>query len=271
MVTINGTLKDIQTLKVIPNGIMQEIYYESDGNILTPFGPIYNINNGTWTLTVDVLSSDRYFQFSAPGYNIYYANLTSLYNDSNVQLLTSSHSAILPIAAIGLFLLAAKKKKHVAGIGKMETKDVMPYILIGGVLVAAGLLKKFFTSLGILDSADTTALNNADTNPQSFWNPNYWKQFSSFPNGAITTEQAVNYLLQITDAFGFFSDNVAAVDAVFHQLTSKAQVSYMSYVSAQNGGSDLLTYLRGSSWPNDRLSDSEVQAINSFLNNLPTN
>jgi hypothetical protein len=153
----------------------------------------------------------------------------------------------------------------------LETQDLMPYLLIGGVLVLTGAIKSILTGLGVLTSAATTAVKNNINNPNSFWQPSFWKQYTSFPNGSLTATQAMQYLVAIDNAFGPISDDVAAVNAVFHQLTSQSEVSYMADIAYQASGRDLLTYLRGTSWPNDRLSDSEINDIDIYLQKLPTN
>jgi hypothetical protein len=266
---ITGTIKDAQTGNAINDAKVQEVYYEADNNLLTPIGNIFSAPGGNYSLTVDNLSSDQYFQFTAPGYNLYYANDISLASNPNVLLLkepVKTGEILFPLALLALIM--TKKK---ATMGKLQTKDVYPYLLIGGVLVVTGALKKMLTSLGILTSADTTALDTANTNPESFWNPDFWRQFTSFPNGSLTQAEAVQMLSEIDASFGVISDNVAQVTGVFKKLTSQAEVSYLSYMATKISNTDLLTYLRGGTWPNDRLSDSEVQSINLFLSKLPTN
>jgi hypothetical protein len=123
---------------------------------------------------------------------------------------------------------------------------------------------------GIIDSQATTDLNNQSTNPQSFWNPTYYKNFSSY-SYAIDTTTAQQYVQQILDSFGAFNDNEEQAIAVFHQLKTKANVSFLAEIFYRMTGQDLLTYLRGGIWPQDRLSDSDVNAINQFLSKLPNN
>lgn len=266
---ISGTIKDAQTGNAINNAKVQEIYFQSDSNTLTPIGTIFSAPGGNYSLNIDSIDSEQYFQFTAPGYNLFYANDLSLASNPNILLLKEPLSSSALILPIGLLVLLFTKKK--AAMGKLQTKDVYPYLLIGGVLVVTGALKKILTSMGILTSADTTALDTATTNPGSFWNPNFWRQFTSFPNGSLTQAQAVQMLSEIDSAFGVLSDNVAQVTGVFKQLTSQAEVSYLSYMATQISNTDLLTYLRGGTWPNDRLSDSETETINQFLSKLPTN
>jgi hypothetical protein len=76
---------------------------------------------------------------------------------------------------------------------------------------------------------------------------------------------------QILDSFGAFNDNEEQAIAVFHQLKTKANVSFLAEIFYRMTGQDLLTYLRGGIWPQDRLSDSDVNAINQFLSKLPNN
>lgn len=249
-------------------------YYKSDinGNILSALIPV---TTGQFAFYFDENDNDIYWRWGAPGFtdwkNQPYGNGGYLVN--NNPFLVTMHTpdvqnTLVPFSLLGLLLLLATKKKK--AVGKLETKDVYPYLIIGGVLVATGMINKILQSLGIIDSADTVALDNASKDPGSFWNVNYWRQFSVF-NHSLTIEQASEKVTQLQNAFGYFSDDVAAVNAVFHSLQTKAEASYLAYIFLQGSGKDLLTWLRGSTYPNDRLSDNEVNSINAYLSSLPTN
>lgn len=86
----------------------------------------------------------------------------------------------------------------------------------------------------------------------------------------MSEQQAITNLLQIESAFGIISDDVSTVMGVFKGLQTQSELSYMADIWQQKNGSDFLTWLRGTTWPNDRLSDSEINDITTFVSKLPT-
>lgn len=144
------------------------------------------------------------------------------------------------------------------------------YILIGAgavALVYFGVLNPLLKFLGVKDSQDTVSLDNESVNPVSYWSPLLWKQT---PGAIILTTAAVEKMVtDIYNAFGLFNDCEECVTAVFKQLKFKTQVSYLSDYFYKKYGQDLLSYIRGGLYPQDRLSDKDVQLINEFLQKLP--
>jgi hypothetical protein len=270
--TLTGNIIDVQTQRPILNASVQEVTLDKSTNKLTAVGPVNPIIGASYSIEVSSLSSDQYFQFTAPGYNLYYANDLSLASSPIVHLLKNAMSKenLLLLGGGALALLALSQNKKGA-VGKLTVDDVKPYLLIGGILVVTGTLKKILTSLGVFTSAATSAVNSQINNPDSYWQPSFWKKYTNFPNGTLTSAKAVQILAAIDNAFGPVSDDVAAVNAQFHQLTSQAEVSYLADIAMQASGRDLLTYLRGTGWPNDRLSDSEINSIDNYISQLPTN
>ena len=167
--------------------------------------------------------------------------------------------------AAALLILRKKKIKKVSGI------DAKQVLLIGGGVVGISILSKILTGLGIWKSADSRELDNASTNPNSFWSPNFWhnKPADVSWTYALSAAEAKQYASQIYDAFGFFNDCEECAIGVFKLLRTKANVSYIAEAFQLMYGQDLLTFLRGGSWPQDRLSDSDVATINSYVKNLP--
>lgn len=236
-----------------------------------PIGLQQNFINGY--AQINATSPDDLFLFSAPGFASFVASANELQNDNVIELEPGSNnsngSVVLVAGVVGILLFKnGKSKKKI--VAKIELNKVEPVLLIGGGLIAFVALKKVLTMFGLVDSQATQDLNNQTTNPASFWNPSYYKNFSSY-SYAIDFATAQQYVNQITDAFGIFNDNEEQAIAVFHQLKTKANVSYLADVFYRLTGQDLLTYLRGGSWPQDRLSDENVNEINQFLSKLPNN
>lgn len=155
-------------------------------------------------------------------------------------------------------------------MAKITNKDITTVALIGAVIIGFDLLKKTFEGLGIWTSQESKQLDTQASNPGSYWNPNYYTQFSSY-SYAITTAQAKQMAATIYNSFGMFNDCEECVKSVFYGLKTKANVSFLSKVFADQYGQDLLSFLRGGIWPQDRLSDSDVAEIDSFVSKLPRN
>lgn len=143
-------------------------------------------------------------------------------------------------------------------------------IVIGAAGVAVlyfGLLNPLLKWLGIKDDANTKQLDATANIPGSPWDPNKYK----ITSGAVilTRSAGERYAREIYDAFGAFNDCEECAIAVFKQLKYQTQVSYLSQVFYDLYNQDLFTFLRGGIWPQDRLSDSELAALDSYVKNLP--
>lgn len=194
---------------------------------------------------------------------------TLLYNDNDIVLMPGGSSLLVPaLIGLGTLYLVSDDSKKVGAITKENAQT--------GVIIAGGVLgwivvKEVFELLGIFKDQAEVGLDNASTDPRSFWNPQYWR---SLPAGSsytrpITYDQAVALAAQIYNAIGWVNDNEEAVKAVFRSLPSRAAASFVVYAFGNVYGADLLSWLRGGSWPQDRLSDEDVFEITQFVNRLP--
>lgn len=174
----------------------------------------------------------------------------------------------MAILAAGIYFIAKKKNKKV---GELKTGDILPWLLIAVGVFGFSLIKKFLETIGIWDSKETKDLDSAATNPNSFWSPNFWRSKpSNIPwSYAISQPTAEAWANDIDEAFGPFNDDEEAAIAVFKRARTKANISFLSEVFSERYGQDLLTYLRGGWWPQDRLSDSDVAIINNYVSRLP--
>jgi hypothetical protein len=185
-------------------------------------------------------------------------NIFMLQPDTNIL-------PVLGIAAAALYFGAKKIR-----VGALSSEKIAPVLLIGGGLIAFSVIQKVLQGLGIWDSPDTKNLDQESTNPASPWNPNYWKGFSNY-SYAITTSVAAAYSKEIYDSFGAFNDCEECAKAVIRRMRTQANLSFLVDVFYQKYGQDLLNFLRGGWWPQDRLSDSDVNELNQYIKNLPTN
>jgi hypothetical protein len=151
-------------------------------------------------------------------------------------------------------------------IGKDEKIILLGVGAVG--LVYFGLLNPLLKFIGVKDSAETTALNNTATDVNSPWLPGYWK---TVPGAMILTMSAAEKMATtLYDSFGWFNDNEDQAKAVIRSLKFKTQLSFLAQIFYQKYGLDLLSFLRGGMYPQDRLSDADVSELNTFINKLPT-
>ncbi len=207
-------------------------------------------------------------EISAPGFSTAKIPAADLLYEQNVILKKPIPIGLI-LAAIGALIAFAKKRKK--EVGKVTTSDVMPFLIIGGGLLAFSVVKQILEGLGIWDSKDTKELDNTATDPGSWWSPMFWR---SKPDNVpysytISTATATAWADELYDAFGPFNDDEDAAIAIFKRMRTKANASFFAEVFALRTGEDLLTFLRGGSWPQDRLSDEDVNVINNYIDHLP--
>lgn len=176
----------------------------------------------------------------------------------------------LPFLFGGGILLVAGSQKKQKKVGKIENKDLMTIALAGGLLLSFDMIKRFFEGIGIWKSAATKNIDSEETNPESAFNPNFYKNYVNYTY-AITGQQALDYSTQIYDAFGVFNDCEECVFNVFYALKTKSNVSFLADKFSQKYGQSLLTFLRGGWYPQDRLSDSDLNTILQYVSKLPNN
>jgi len=149
------------------------------------------------------------------------------------------------------------------------TRETKQFIGIGaGALVLYfGVVSPLLKALGLQKKEETVRLDNEVINPNSFWNPNFWK---GQQNAVLMPRVYTETLAQsIYDSVGPFNDCEECVINVFKTLKYQTQCSWLADIFQQRFGEDMLTFLRGGSWPQDRLSDNDVYMISQFIQNLP--
>lgn len=222
---------------------------------------------------IDV-NQDLQLIVTAPGYKEAIFNtfeIIDLQFDPLVYL-TKTGNNFLPIALAGLALLAVTEDKKIGAANTGKNNLINAGLLIGGgyvLIKAIGIADNLLELLGLQKSVETRTLDFASTDPNSFWNPNFWRQFSNW-NYALTANQARSIISQLKSAFSWFNDDEAAAIAALKQLKTQSNLSYISYVFSADEGKDFLTWLRGDAYPNDRLSDAEIYDLHNYIAKLPT-
>lgn len=188
---------------------------------------------------------------------------------------------LLLVLVLAIVLSGGKRSKKKVGAANVVTaaageawKDKTTRIVILGIVVviaikAFGMLDSLLIAFGLKKNPDTAHLDQQAENPDSFWNPNFYK---SGPAGTLllTVASADKKVQQIYDAIGLFDDDEEAVIAVFKSLRTQSQASFLAERFAVLYNADLLTWLRGSGfWPKDRLSDADVKQITDYVSKLP--
>jgi hypothetical protein len=220
----------------------------------------------------DVPATQLKVQLYKKGFKSITANVSDLLllpDPKTIYFERGHNFPVLESAALfALIVFATRKKKKV---GAITTSDIYPFLLIGGGLLAFSLIKKILESLGIWENKDSKSLDEAATDPNSWWNPTYWQSVKPANRQwsyAINYDTAAAWVTELQDAFTFYNDCEECAIAIFKRMHTKANASYFSWVFNQITGEDLLTYLRGGMWPQDRLSDADVNTINNYINNL---
>ena len=144
----------------------------------------------------------------------------------------------------------------------------------GGFIIyksLANTLSELLASLGIGKGKDERDVEAAASNPYS---PFSGKPFlSAIKAGTkykiLTNSNYVALLNKLKGSFGWSGDNFGQAFAVFKSMTTQSEVAYFAWRFSQDNYEDLLTYLKGSYYPYDRLSSDEVMQIVNYVSKLP--
>ena len=143
-------------------------------------------------------------------------------------------------------------------------------ILIGAGAVALiyfGVLNPILQALGIKTTVANRELDTASTDPGSPWSPAMYKRVQNAR--IMTRDSAAKLASELYNSFGVFNDCEECAIAVFKKLSFRTQVSFLAETFAQIYGQDMLTFIRGGAWPQDRLSDNDVKQLNDYIQKLP--
>jgi len=263
---VEGNIKD--QLGGYLKGVTVQLVVNATGQkLLQPF----TTTDGSYSAWTDRSPYEISVLFSKSGYQDQKIQISSLMENPDVTMIPGAALAGLPlglVAMVGVIALSMAKKKKV---GKLDSSDVKTIALLVGGVIAFSVIKQLLEKLGVWDSADSKALDAASEDPNSWWSPVFWKSKPSYVNytNPITASTAQAYAKKIYDSIGVFNDDEDAVKSVFTSLPSRAAGSFVADYFRQLYGQDLLKFLRGGVWPQDRLSDSDVNEINRYVFNLP--
>lgn len=206
---------------------------------------------------------------SAPaGFAIESIPVSELRDGLTIYLRPKTLNIVAVASVIAALLLLQQKKKKV---GKLSMSDIGPIAMIGVGVLGFTFFKQLMEKLGIWDSKDNKELDEAAIDPNSAWSPTFWqnKPANEAWSYAITQSVANGYANEIYNAFGAFNDCEECAKAVIKRLRTKANLSFLAWCFSNVYGQDLLSFLRGGYWPQDRLSDADVNELNNYIKNLP--
>lgn len=278
----NGTIKDKETQKGIPYASVKIM--TGDGRY-TGVGTSADAN-GVFKINDNAINWPNYALISASEYE---AAAWELYDDylNNIEVFLTrqvkeldpviiksdkkSNAGLLILAAIAI--AATQKRKAVGEVGFN-----MPTVLTSAAIVLAiksfGVLDQLLSVLGLgKDKADKD-FESENQDPGSPLKPNLYinattaqkqKAYQAIVSTATQKGQ------QLIDAFGGFNDDEAQAIGVFKSFQTKIQVSAFAYIWEKEWQyPDLLQWLKGDAYPNDRLSTNEIKEITDYIDNLPT-
>ena len=237
-------------------------------------GEVVKLSDNSYKAWADATPEQIAVAFDAPGFKEQIIPLTLLAQSPDVYLDRSV--SVIPIAlAAGLLLMTTKKKKTkslgavAAENKKLTTSDIMPFILIIAAIMGFDIIQKILDKLGL--GSDKKRQDEMQ-DPNSPWKPTYYKNYTVYTY-AISTAQAQAFSKQIHDAFTVFQDDYNKIFAVFSQMRTKCNVSFLAYVFQNQYGEDLLSFLGdgGGVLPWDGLSTAHLNQLIDLVNNLPTN
>ena len=162
-----------------------------------------------------------------------------------------------------------------------QTKSVLIW---GGIIVAGYVLLKkpidsILQSLGLeITPAQQNVNTNLVTKNNNGLDPTFWQQFTNDGNNILDINTATSLANQIYNSHDWLAGGYQFDQVInaFKQLSTKEQVSYMSYIFSQiSGGADIITWMGSSSnwtWPfGNRYSAAQIDTVIQYVNNLPNN
>lgn len=145
------------------------------------------------------------------------------------------------------------------------------WILAGAVVYLSydKIIRPLLETLGLKKSQEQQNVENEANNPLSPFAGNNF--LSKAPAGSLilTQADADKYATDIWNSVGYFYDDFEKCFSVFKKLKTQSQVAALAQKFADKYKKDLVTWLMGDVWPSDRFSDTQVNAIITYVHKLP--
>lgn len=264
------TFVDAQTgspLPAVTVSIMDQF-----GNVLSVEGGAGTGIDGVLTLTGIDDSINYTVTASKSGYKDLTLNTGDLSGQNNWRVVMEKRFNVLPLLGVTMILFAINNKKK-KKVGAIEQKDIINAGLVigGGFLLIKGtnLINSILELIGLQQSPDETAVLLSGSDPNSFWNPTFWRKFTTYTY-AMTLAEAESIISQIDDSLGNWTNDQSAAIAAIKQVRTQANLSWIAYVLQQEQGKDLITWLHTSSWIENGLTYAQINDITNYVSKLPS-
>lgn len=145
---------------------------------------------------------------------------------------------------------------------------------VGGLLLfntVSKTINELLATFGLARDVEGKQIDAEIVNPYS---PFSYRSFlAAIPTGTqvvyLTNNSAKALAKKLYDAFGVFNDDEEAAIGVFKALKNQVQAAQLSRVFFETYGMDILKFLEGGIYPQDRLSQRDVVQIIDYVNKLP--
>jgi hypothetical protein len=157
-----------------------------------------------------------------------------------------------------------------------QKNDIKFYLLIGGgafiLFKGVSFIKGLFEGLGLTSSQSDINVSQSQTDPGSPWSPLYYKNLQRRGNNVVLLTISAADLLasQIYNSVGYFRDDWSQAFGAIKQCKYKTQISFLTERFKIKYNADLITWLPGTSYPNDRFSNDEVNQAIEYVKKLPS-
>lgn len=282
----NGTIIDKNTGAAVP---FASVKIFTDAGAYTGSGTSADAA-GNFKISAPVIDWPNYAEISAAEYNtiqweLYDDNL----NDVKIQLerkvkeldpviITSGggnkdKTNYAWLLLIPLAMAASKKKKAVGEVGFN-----MPTVATGIAIVLAfkgfTLINDILTMFGLGKDKDDRAFEDENSDPGSplkatLYNNAPQDKKTKAWNALLLNDRATKLADELISSFGAWNDDEAQAIGVFKKFNSQIEASCFAYIWEEKWGyPDLLQWLKGGSYPDDRLDTGEIKEITDYLHNL---
>lgn len=157
---------------------------------------------------------------------------------------------------------------------KQDNETLKLLLYAGGGALVFFTLKKGFTGLlekiGLKNSPNKKNVDDEIADTSSPWQPIYYK--NQMKKGAVTFyAYAFNAYIakQIYNSVHWYGDDWSQAFGSIKNMKTKVRISRLAEVFYELYKKDLLEWLRGETFPNDRFSYDEVEQAIKYVDKLP--
>lgn len=151
----------------------------------------------------------------------------------------------------------------------MKKVDTGLILGVGALIAVIVFGKTILNKLGLGKDQNDKNYDQYNDDPNSFWQPGF---YDKSPSGSklLPAAQCEKMWAQLNDAFGWFNDDETAAISVFkNNIKYQVQLAFFAWYVAKYKNVNLLQWLRGNTYPSDRLDTAEIREITAFVERLP--